>query len=173
MPNPTMLSPQEIATKCTSITNTLCEIADTYRISGRQEEAVTILATCLPLLEEISPQQQATFFTEYGKQLVASAFKSKRTVDEAHSILLRARGLAESLQDQTLLANVFYELGELYFVRGHKTTGEENDYSTSLSYFQQALALYEILHDEKNMPRSLLGVGRMYQNMGQNEAAQL
>ena len=168
-----ILSPQEIASKYTTITNTLCEIAESYRIAGRQEEAVTILAPCLPLLEELSLHQRATFLTEYGKQLVASVFKSKRTADEGLSVLLQAKGLAESLQDGALLANALYELGQLHFVRGHKTTGQENDYETSLAYFQQALVLYEALHDEKNMPRSLLGAGRMYQNIGQNEAAQL
>ncbi len=168
-----ILSPQEIATRYASVLVTLCEIAETYRISGRQEEAVSVLATCLPLLDDAFPYQQAMFLTAYGKQLTASVFKSKRTADEALSVLLRAKQLAESLQDQALLADVLYELGEMYFVRGHKTVGEENDYDTSLAYFLQALALYEAEHDEKNMPWSLLGVGRMYQNIGQNEAAQL
>ncbi len=168
-----ILSPQEIATKYASVLDTLCEIAETYRVSGRQEEAVTVLATCLPLMNEFSPQQQVTFLTAYGKQLTASVFKTKRTPDEALAILLRAKQLAEPLDDQVLLADVLYELGELYFVKAHKTMGEETDYDTSLSYMLQALALYEAVHDEKHMPRSTLGVGRMYHNMGQNEAAQL
>ena len=171
MPNPIILSPQEIATKYVLVMNALCEIAETYRITGQQEEAVAVLATTLPFLRELSPRHQATFLTEYGKQLTASAFKSKRTTEEALSVLQQAKQLAEPLQDSALLANTLYELGELYFVRGHKTTAEEYDYETSLSYFQQALALYEAVHDEKNMAQALLGVGRMYQNIGQNEAA--
>ena len=168
-----ILSPQEIATKYDTVLDTLCEIAENHRISGRWEYAVTVLATGLPLLREVSSCHQATFLTVYGKQLTASVFHSKRTVDEALSVLLRAKQLAEMLNNQALLADALYELGEMYFVRGHKTEREETDYDTALVYMQQALDLYETVHDEKNMPRALLGVGRMYQNIGQNEAAQL
>ena len=168
-----ILSPQEVAARYASVLDTLCEIAKTYRISGRQEEAVSVLAIGLPLIDEVFPFQQAMFLIAYGKQLTASVFKSKRTADEAHSVLLRAKKLAEPLDDQSLLADVLYELGEMYFVRAHKTMGKETDYDTSLSYMLQALALYEAVHDEKCMPQFTLGVGRMYHNMGQNEAARL
>ena len=159
--------------KIANVLDTLCEIAETYRISGRQEDAVTILSAGLPLLHEVSPRHQATFLTTYGKQLTASMFQSKRTADEALSVLLRAKQIAESLNDQALLGDALYELGEMYSVRGHKTVGEETDYATALTYMQQALALREVAHDEKNMPQSLLSVGRMYQSIGQNEAARL
>ncbi len=168
-----ILSPQEIATKYVLVLDTLCEIAETYRISGRQEDAVSVLMAGLPLLHEVSLHHQAMFLTAYGKQLTASAFQSKRTAEEAFSALQRAKQIAESLKEQALLADVFYELGEMYYVRGHKTIAEENDHEISLAYFLQALALREAIHDEKHMPSSLLSVGRMYQNIGQNEAAHL
>ena len=172
MPTST-LSPQEIITKYVLVLDTLCEIAENYRISGRQEDAVSVLVAGLPLLNKVSLHQQAVFLTAYGKQLTASVLQSKRTIDEAFSVLLRANQIAESLQEQALLADVFCELGEMYYVRGHKTTAEENDYETSLAYFRQALALRETIHDANHMPSSLLSVGRMYQNIGQNEAAHL
>ena len=168
-----ILSPQEIAAKYTSVLNMLREIAETYHISARREDAVNVLAVGLALLHEVSPHHQAIFLTSYGKQLTASVFQSKRTADEALSVLSRAKQLAESLGEQVLLANVLYELGELYFVRGHKTEGEASDYDTALSYMLHALDLFEAEHDEKHMPQASLGVGRMYQNRGQNEAAQL
>ena len=159
--------------KITNVLDTLCEIAETYRISGQWEDAVTGLAAGLPLLHEVSPRHQATFLTTYGKHLTSSAFHSKRTTDEALSVLLRAKQLAEPLNDQALLADVLYELGEMYCIRGHKTEGQETDYDAALTYMRQALDLYEAVQNEKRMPQSLLGVGRMYQNIGQNEAAQL
>ncbi len=167
-------SRETITTGFTQVVDILCDIADTYRMLGRQEDAVTLLKTGLSLPgDETALSAQAKLLTNYGKQLTASMFRTSRTADEALSVLTHAREIAESLQDELLLASVLYELGEIYFVRGHKTTGEDSDYDTSLAYFQQALAIREALHDEKNMPQSLLSVGRMYQNIGQNEAAQL
>ncbi len=159
--------------KITNVLDTLCEIAETYRVSSRQEDAVNVLAAGIPLLHEVSPRHQAMFLTAYGKQLTISMFQSKRTADEVLSVLLRAKQLVEPLNDQALLADILYELGEMYCIRGHKTEGQETDYDTALTYMRQALDLYEAVQNEKRMPQSLLGVGRMYQNIGQNEAAQL
>jgi len=165
---------ETITSQYTQVIDALCDIAETYHTLGRQEDAVALLKTGMSLSgDETALQVQAKLLTSYGKQLTASMFRTSRTADEALSVLTKAREIAESLQDEHLLASVLYELGETYFVRGHKMTGEDSDYDTSLIYFQQALALREALHDEKNMPQSLLGVGRMYQNIGQNEAAQL
>ncbi len=158
----------------TQVIDVLCDIADMYRMLGKQEDAVALLKTGLSLPgDETALPTQTKLLTNYGKQLTTSMLRTSRTAEETLSVLANAREIAESLQDESLLASVLYELGETYFVRGHKTTGEDSDYDTALAYFQQALALREALQDEKSMPQSLLGVGRMYQNIGQNEAAQL
>ena len=75
----------------------LCDIAETYRIVGRQEDAVAVLAAGLPLMSyEVSRREQAKFLTMYGKQLTASTLKTKRSADEALAVLGQAKQLADT-----------------------------------------------------------------------------
>ncbi len=166
--------PATLEQRYTCAIDALCDIAEMYRIGGKQEDAVVVLTAGLPFMRyEVSQREQAKFLTMYGKQLTASMHRTKRSADEALAVLRQAKQIAETLKDELLIADVLYELGELHFVRGHKMSAEERDFDTSLAYFLQALAIREAMHDEKNLPKSLLSVGRMYQNMGQNEAAHL
>lgn len=155
----------------TSFVTSLCTEAETSLRLGKRDDAIRFLEENRSGFESYNAQSQALFLLCYGKTLTLDAFSTGRTLDEPLSMLTHAKELADSVSDEYLQADILDALGEVYFVKGHKVSSEESDYSTALSYFQQALALRDKLHDDYGRCRSLLNVGRIYHNLGQDETA--
>ena len=155
----------------TTLVTSLCTEAETFLRLGKRDRAIHLLDKNKPFIKSWDAQNQARFLLQYGKVLTVDAFSTGRTLDEALATLIRAKELADSPLDERLQVDILDALGEVYYVKGHKISSEENDYPTTLSYFPQALALRERLHDEYGLSRSILNVGRIYHNLGEGERA--
>lgn len=157
----------------TTFVTTRCTEVETYLRLGKRDDALRLLQASKPLIESYDAYSQALFLLCYGKALTADAFSTGRTLDEALSMLTHAKELAGSLSNERLQADILDALGEVYYVKGHKVSSEESNYSNALSYFQQALDLRKKQPDDYDISRSLLNVGRMYHNLGQVDTARL
>lgn len=155
----------------TTFVTALCTEAETHLRLGKRGDALHLFERNKSLIKSYAPQDQALFLLCYGRALTADAFSTGRTLDDALSMLIHAKELADSHYDERLQADILDALGEVYYVKGHKVSSEESDYPTALSYFQQALALREKLHNAYGLCRSSLNVGRIYHNLGQGETA--
>jgi tetratricopeptide (TPR) repeat protein len=155
----------------TMLLQAFCELAETYYRLGRLEEAAQLLRTALPLLDkaEAMPQDVVKVLLTYGRILATKNLHLLSDYELTLPILLRAKELAESIQDAHLIADALQQIGEAYYYHTVWTGGAENE--TALTYFQQALERRKVLADQRGMSKSWLHIGIIAERQHQPERA--
>ncbi|GHO46471.1 tetratricopeptide repeat protein [Ktedonospora formicarum] len=175
---------EELAYCYTTANDALSEIARTYFMSGRLEDAQRLLGTALPLLEarEATLQQRLKLLHLYGQVLVVDHLLKRGDPNELLSICQQAMQAAEAIGDNQGIADMFSLLGQAYnFVttveslkRGESpnSTRAEGKYVEALNYQQQALQLREVLGDKRGMSESYFQIGLVYERWQEHDVAQ-
>lgn len=138
------------------------EIAKHYLFVGKWDAALKLLETALET--DLSDLQKARLWC-----LLGHLYERRSDYERAEPILNQARAIAERENDQALLADTLYYLGEIPYFRCF--IHQEVDHQESLGFHQQALAIREEIGDHKGQCFSLSRLGTIYERIDQNETA--
>ena len=142
------------------------ETSKLYELRGKWDDAIRLLKTGIEISqgEEGSRRWEAMLKSQLGNIL-----RSQRHFDEALPILLEAKEIAESINDQRIVGDCLFYIGYLY---DHKKgfTGE-GDYNRAKDYYEQSLAVRESIDDQRGIGFSLFRIGRIFEMWGEDETA--
>lgn len=167
----------------TAAIDALCEIARSYFFLGRLGDAMHVLRMSLHVIEagEVAQKDRLKLLLLYGKILTVDHLLHRGDTDLMFSIILQAKQIAESAQDQQGLANALSLLGQAHctattvaIVKSGALpfgTQGQGKYEEALAYQQQALGLQEALHDTRGISESHFCIGLVYQFWQQHELA--
>ncbi len=142
------------------------ETTKLYELQGRWDEAIELLNTGIKLAQEEEGNKRSEALL---KSQLGNLYRQQRKFDEALSVLLDAKQLAESVNDQKIVGDCLFTIG---YVHDHKELfGGEGDYKLAKDYYSQSLALRETIGDERGIGFSLFRLGRLSEVLGNEEEA--
>jgi tetratricopeptide (TPR) repeat protein len=155
----------------TSVIYSLCEIAELYYYLAKLDEAVNVLKTGLQLtaVKEVHLRDQVKITLQYGKVLVANYYLTNRDFDLALATSLEAKLLAETAHYEKGIADALSLIGQAHYYK--KLNSGAGTYEEALTYFQQALALREKLHDTRGISEALFYSGLTYEQRSLSDKA--
>ena len=89
--------------------------------------------------------------------------------NEAYFLLNRAKDIAEELQDDILLKEVYFHLGEIYYIEAGYMA--KRNFDSALEYHNKALELREKVGDKDGIVDSFARIGTIYERQGQRDEA--
>ena len=107
--------------------------------------------------------------------LLATAERERGDLDAAEAWYLRARQLAEQLQDQHQLASEAHNLGILYLIRAEKASDEAERrlwLERAIASVQQSLAIKLERNDQPNAASSYAQLGKLHRLRGELDLAE-
>ncbi|GER90382.1 hypothetical protein KDW_45440 [Dictyobacter vulcani] len=162
-----------ITEQYTFLLQNLCDIATSYYLLGNLKQAQQLLDTGIQLAEdqEVSPDAKGNVLLHSGILQTRSIIYRGQEAGPALATLLQARAIAESTGDQKLLASVIDWTGQALYYQALNTSEQAADFATPLMYFENALEQRQQLQDDHGICETLFNIGRVYQNMGQDDQA--
>jgi tetratricopeptide (TPR) repeat protein len=125
-------------------------LANSYRLSGQNAEAVSNYQVALSLLESLnSRSEMAAALAEMGA--VYFAQKKYREAIEAYSKALKEY---EALKDRPGMANTLEDIASVHYDQEH--------YDEALNYFQKSLALREAGASRAEVAATIGSIGNVY-----------
>lgn len=168
----------------TTAIDALCEIANSYFFPGRLGDALRLLHMSLQMIEadEVVPQDRLKLLLLYGRILAVDHLINRGNTDLMFSTILQAKQVAEAAETQQGIADALSLLGQAHcnattvaIVKSGALpfgTQGQGKYEEALAYQQQALKLWEGLHDTRGISESHFFIGLVYQFWQQNDLAQ-
>jgi tetratricopeptide (TPR) repeat protein len=145
---------------------TAIELSDIHRKNGDFHKAVNILRTTLKEIELKKNFEKLEVAIEVR---LANLLWQTGDNNEAYFLLNRAKDIAEELQDDTLLKDVYYHLGEIYYIEAGYMV--KQNFDTALEYHNKALELREKVGDKEGIVDSYARIGTIYERQGQRDEA--
>lgn len=170
------IAPGDIQEEFRDIVNTICRMATAYYYFGKLNNAIKLLTATQVFIEQsgakIPLDIQFHLTDTLSEILCASIFYQHTHLDQALPTLLLNKQVAESDLDGTIdaqaVSNALEDLGLAYY--NHKLNTGEGDSSTSLAYFQQALALRQNTPGLLGKSETLFHIGLVYENGDQHDS---
>jgi len=172
---------EDITRYYTTAIDALYEIGRAYYTLGKSGNAQQLLRTSLQLLEasEVKPQYRLKLLLLYGQVLLVDHLLTRGggNADLLFSTILHARQVAEASHAQQGIADALSLLGQAHYfttvVSGAVMDNPQSGkYNEALNYQQQALELYETLHDTRGMSESYFQIGVIYERWQQYDRAE-
>ncbi len=172
---------EDITRYYTTAIDALYEIGRAYYTLGKSGNAQQLLRTSLQLLEasEVKPQYRLKLLLLYGQVLIVDHLLTRGggNADLLFSTILHARQVAEASHAQQGIADALSLLGQAHYfttvVSGAVMDNPQSGkYNEALTYQQQALELYETLHDTRGMSESYFQIGVIYERWQQYDRAE-
>ncbi|HLZ58512.1 MAG TPA: tetratricopeptide repeat protein [Ktedonosporobacter sp.] len=165
-------SPEALSEQYKTAIQAICEIAISYYMLGRSNDALHALEAGLELGEgkEVSPQDRLKLLLQQAKIFVDDYFQTNRDYDLALETVLSAKKLAESIAEEQGIADSLSLLGQARYYRAMLTG--QGDYEDALADQRQALARRETLQDTRGISESLFWMGICYERLHQYDQAQ-
>lgn len=172
---------EDITRYYTTAIDALYEIGRVYYTLGKSGNAQHLLRTSLQLLEasEVKPQYRLKLLLLYGQVLIVDHLLTRGggNADLLFSTILHARQVAEASHAQQGIADALSLLGQAHYftsvVSGAVMDNPQSGkYNEALTYQQQALELYETLHDTRGMSESYFQIGVIYERWQQYDRAE-
>lgn len=172
---------EDITRYYTTAIDALYEIGRAYYTLGKSGNAQHLLRTTLQLLEasEVKPQYRLKLLLLYGQVLIVDHLLTRGggNADLLFSTILHARQVAEASHAQQGIADALSLLGQAHYfttvVSGAVMDNPQSGkYNEALTYQQQALELYETLHDTRGMSESYFQIGVIYERWQQYDRAE-
>ena len=172
---------EDITRYYTTAIDALYEIGRAYYTLGKSGNAQQLLRTSLQLLEasEVKPQYRLKLLLLYGQVLIVDHLLTRGggNADLLFSTILHARQVAEASHAQQGIADALSLLGQAHYfttvVSGAVMDNPQSGkYNEALTYQQQALELYETLHDTRGMSESYFQIGVIYERWQQYNRAE-
>lgn len=172
---------EDITRYYTTAIDALYEIGRAYYTLGKSGNAQHLLRTSLQLLEasEVKPQYRLKLLLLYGQVLIVDHLLTRGggNADLLFSTILHARQVAEASHAQQGIADALSLLGQAHYfttvVSGAVMDNPQSGkYNEALTYQQQALELYETLHDTRGMSESYFQIGVIYERWQQYDRAE-
>jgi len=137
-----------------------------YELRGRWDDAIRLLKIGI----EISQEKEGNRRSEATlKSRLGNILRLQRHFDEALPILLEAKTIAESIDDQKIVGDCLFYIGYVY---DHKQLfNGDGDYNRAKDYYEQSLAVRESIGDQRGIGFSLFRIGRILEMQGDDEAA--
>jgi len=142
------------------------ETSKLYELRGRWDDAIRLLKIGVELSqdEEGSKRSEAALKSQLGNIL-----RLQRHFDEALPILLEAKTIAESVDDQQIIGDCLFYIGYVY---DHKQLfNGDGDYNRAKDYYEQSLAVRDSIGDQRGIGFSLFRIGRILEMQGDDKAA--
>lgn len=183
-----VLTHEAISSSYAHASDTLAEIAQSYFLLGRLEDAQHLLSATLRLLEarEAMPQPRLKLLLLYSHVLIVHHLLTRGDTELMFSTIGQARQAAEALQDSQAIADALSLLGQAHcnattvaslksgispFVpQGQGKYDEELD--MALAYQRQALQQRETLNDTRGISESYFQIGLVHERWCLDEQAQ-
>jgi tetratricopeptide (TPR) repeat protein len=153
------LSPADLADHYTIILDKLRQIGEHYFASGQLDRSLQVLAAGHDLVSapDVPSVPTAELLITYGFVLTWQASLTTGAYTHSLEVLHQAVDLAETLDNQPVLARALDRLGFGYYQQA--LMGGSGDFTNARSYFEQALALREAHQDEHGICQSRFHVG--------------
>ncbi|GCE31419.1 hypothetical protein KDA_69030 [Dictyobacter alpinus] len=162
-----------ITEQYTSLLQNICDIATMYYFLGHFQQARQLLDTGMQLVEDkgVVPEAGGNLLLQSGILQTRSIIYLGHEAGPALATFLQVRSIAETTDNQQLLASVIDWTGQALYYQALNASELEADFSTPLMYFEDALEKRRQLQDERGSCETTFNIGRVYQNMGQDDSA--
>jgi tetratricopeptide (TPR) repeat protein len=152
----------ELAQEYRVLVETLCNISEVYLFEARLDDAIRLLNSDVlkVIKEELPPEDKVRIQVQLAKMMLHKSRLSNEGFDAALELLFEIEGIAKSLNDKGILADVVNLIGWGIM---NREWSYRRPYDPALEYFERGLDLRRERGDERGIAESLFCVGLVYE----------
>jgi tetratricopeptide (TPR) repeat protein len=160
-----------IAAQYSTLTRSLCDIAESYYYLGRLDDALRLLDAGIQVITqpEVLPGDRALLLLQRGKLRATTIFLANGDVNATLADLAHAQSFAAGINDRRLLGQVLNLIGQTYYFDILNNGGQ--DWSTPQTYFEKALEQQEAIGDSAGACDSIFQLGLLHERKAEHDQA--